>query len=69
MGSTVRGGAWQEVGAVQGRAAQDADGIVRLGENSLLVFQTMEHCYSGFLSWKHEQRRPYLHRCRHETLR
>ena len=66
-GGSVRGGACRDGGAGRGRAAQDADGIVRQGENSPFYPPDDGRMTSWVCLWKHEQRKPYINRWGNKT--
>ena len=61
-GGSVRGGARRDGGAERGRAAQDADGIVRPRENSPSYPPDDGRMSSWVFLWTHEQRKTYVTR-------
>ena len=66
-GGLVRGGARRDGAAGRGRAAQDADGIVRPGENSSSYPPDDGKMTSWVCLWKHELRNPHVNRRRNES--
>ena len=66
-GGAVWGGARRDGGAERGRAAQDADGAVRQGENSPAYPSDDGMMTSWVFLWKHEQRKSYVNRCKHKN--
>ena len=66
-GGSVWGGARRDGGAGRGRAAENADGTVRPGENRPSYTPDDGRITSWAFRWKHEQRKPYLNRWGNKT--